>query len=414
MTEIATDLQGGADALDRADPLRHFRSRFLDPGPQLVAYLDGNSLGRPLADTGARLWSFVAGAWGDRLIRSWDESWMEAPFALGDRLGEVCLGAAAGQSVIADSTSVLIYKLLRAALAARPGRDEIVMSRADFPTDRYLAEGVCAETGARLVWIEPAHDGGVTPELLSGVLSERTAVVLLSHIAYRSGFLADAAALTALTHEAGAAVIWDLCHSAGSVPIALDEWGVDYAVGCTYKYLNAGPGSPAFAYVRADLQEGLQQPLSGWMGAANPFDMTAPYAPAAGMRRMLTGTPPVLAMQPLAAMIELIAEAGMAAIREKSVLLTERAIALSDTLLAPYDVRLASPRESQHRGSHVTIDHPSMREVTAHVWEHGVIPDFRPPDGIRLGLSPLSTSFAELDAGVAAIRDALAIHAQRG
>lgn len=396
-----------AEALDGADPLGHFRSRFLDPGPALVAYLDGNSLGRPVADAGERLSEFIAGPWGDRLIRSWDEEWMELPFRVGDRLAEVCLGAAPGQTVVADSTSVLIYKLLRAAIAARPGRTEIIASREDFPTDRYLAQGVAEETGSSVVWLEPRHDDGVSVDDVRAVLSERTSVVLLSHVAYRSGFLADAAAITALAHEHGALVIWDVCHSVGSVPLAFDDWGVDFGVGCTYKYLNGGPGSPAFAYVRADLQDDLRQPLPGWMGASDPFDMTEPYRAAPGMRRMLTGTPPVLAMQPLIGMLDLIAEAGMPAIREKSIQLTERAIALSEKHLSPYGVRLASPRDADRRGSHVTIDHPDFRAVTAHIWEQGVIPDFRPPDGIRLGLSPLSTSFAELDAGVEAIRAAL-------
>ncbi|MCA0179886.1 MAG: aminotransferase class V-fold PLP-dependent enzyme [Actinobacteria bacterium] len=400
-----------ARALDAADPLAPFRGRFLDPGPSVVAYLDGNSLGRPLAETGAHLWSFVAREWGDRLIRAWDESWMDFPFRLGDRLGEVCLGAAAGQCVVADSTSVLIYKLLRAALAAAPERDEIVMSRGDFPTDRYLAEGVAAETGARIVWLEPSMDGGVSVESVAKVVGERTAVVLLSHIAYRSGFLADAPAITAAAHATGARVIWDLCHSVGAVPMSLDAWEVDYAVGCTYKYLNGGPGAPAFAYVAARHQDSFQQPLSGWMGAADPFAMTSPYAPAEGMRRMLTGTPPILAMQPLVEMVAMIAEAGIDAIRAKSVMLTERAIELSDELLTPFGVRLSSPRDAAQRGGHVTIDHPAFEEVTLQLWEQGVIPDFRPPDGIRLGLSPLSTSFAELDLGIEAIREALAARA---
>lgn len=397
-----------ARSMDSADPLRPFRSRFLDPGPQVLAYLDGNSLGRPLAETGAHLWSFVCRDWGDRLIRSWDEGWMDLPFALGDRLGAACLGAAAGQCVIADSTSVLLYKVLRAALAAQPGRDEIIMSANDFPTDRYLAEAVAAETGSRIVWLETPPEGGVGVEQVEAALSQRTAVVVLSHIAYRSGFIADAPALTALAHAAGARIIWDLCHSAGVFPIALDAWDVDYAVGCTYKYLNGGPGSPALAYVAARHQDSLQQPLTGWMGAAAPFEMTAPFTPAAGMRRLLTGTPPVLAMQPLIEMAALIAEVGIDAIREKSVLLTERAIALSDAVLTPLGVRLASPRAAELRGSHVTLDHPAFQDVTARLWRRGVIPDFRPPDGIRLGLSPLTTSFAELDAGIEAIREELA------
>ncbi|ASN53696.1 kynureninase [Sinomonas sp. R1AF57] len=399
-----------AAALDAADPLAAFRGRFLEPeGEPVVAYLDGNSLGRPLADIGDRLAAFTAGPWGQRLIRAWDEEWMDEPFRLGDRLGEVVLGAAAGQTVVADSTSVMIYKLVRAALdAAGRGRDELVIDRENFPTDRFLVEGIAAERGSTLRWVTPDPATGVTAADVEAALSPRTAVVLLSHIAYRSGYVADAPAITDAVHRAGALVVWDLCHSAGSVPVELDAWGVDLAVGCTYKYLNGGPGSPAFGYVRAGLQETLQQPIWGWMGAADPFGMTESYVPAAGMRRFITGTPPILAMQPLSAMVELIAEAGgIDAVRAKSVLLTEFAAALADRDLAPLGVQFASPRDPSVRGSHITINHPRFREVTALLWERGVIPDFRPPHGLRIGLSPLSTSFAEVEAGIEAIRAAL-------
>lgn len=405
-----------AAALDAADPLARFRDRFLAAGgPEgdgVVAYLDGNSLGRPLADLGERLAEFTAGPWGNRLIRAWDERWMDEPVRLGDRLAEVVLGAGPGQTVVADSTSVMIYKLVRAALdaQARPDarRDEIVIDRGNFPTDRFLVEGIAAERGATIRWIEPDPATGVTTADVEAALSPRTAVVLLSHVAYRSGFVADAAAITDAVHRAGALVVWDLCHSAGSVPLELDAWDVDLAVGCTYKYLNGGPGSPAFGYVRAGLQDQLLQPIWGWMGAADPFGMTESYTPASGIRRFITGTPPILAMQPLAAMVEVIAEAGMDAIRAKSVLLTEFAAALAERLLAPYGVEFASPRDPAVRGSHVTLNHPRFREVTAALWERGVIPDFRPPHGLRIGLSPLSTSFAEVQAGIEAIRDALA------
>jgi kynureninase len=397
-----------AAQLDAADPLAGFRDRFLHPaGEHVVAYLDGNSLGRPLAETPARLAEFIGTEWGERLIRSWDERWMDEPTALGDRLGAVVLGAGPGQTVVADSTSVMLYKLLRAALGGRPGRDEIVVDRDNFPTDRFLVEGIAAERGARIRWIQADPATGVRPDDVAAVVGPRTAVVLLSHVAYRSGFLADAPAITALVHDAGALVLWDLCHSAGSVPVELDAWGVDLAVGCTYKYLNGGPGAPAFGYVRAGLQQQLQQPIWGWMGAHEPFGMSRDYRPAEDVRRFLTGTPPILAMQPLKHMVELISEAGMDAVREKSVLLTERAVVLADELLAPLGVELASPRDPAERGSHITVNHPRFREVTAALWERGVIPDFRPPHGLRIGLSPLSTSFAELQAGMEAVRDAL-------
>ncbi|WP_077488143.1 kynureninase [Sinomonas mesophila] len=404
-----------AAALDAADPLASFRDRFLMPdaahGGPVVAYLDGNSLGRPLAVTAERLAEFTAGPWGNRLIRAWDEQWMAEPVRLGDRLGEIVLGAGLGQTVVADSTSVMIYKLVRGALDAQmaqdPARNEIVIDRENFPTDRFLVEGIAAERGASIRWIEPDPDAGVRPADVEAALSPRTSVVLLSHVAYRSGFMADAAAITDAVHRAGALVVWDLCHSAGSVPVELDAWGADLAVGCTYKYLNGGPGSPAFGYVRRELQDRLAQPIWGWMGAADPFGMTESYTPAAGIRRFITGTPPILAMQPLKAMVELIAEAGMDAVRAKSIRLTEFAAALSDELLAPLGVELASPRDPAERGSHFTLNHPRFREATAVLWERGVIPDFRPPHGLRVGLSPLSTSFAEVRAGIEAVRDAL-------
>lgn len=393
-----------ARQLDAADPLAGYRARFVAADdPSVVAYLDGNSLGRPLAVTGERLAGFVADAWGRRLIRSWDEAWMAEPVSVGDRLAEVVLGAAPGQVIVADSTTVLLYKLIRAGLGARPGRDEIIIDRANFPTDRFLVDGIAAEHGLTVRYLSPPHAAGVRPADLAAALSGRTALVVLSHVAYRSGFLADMDAVTRAVHDAGALVLWDLCHSAGALPVELDACDVDLAAGCTYKYLNGGPGSPAFGYVASRLQEELRQPIWGWMGASDPFAMGPEYQPAPGMRKFISGTPPVLAMQPLKDMLELIAEAGLAAVRRKSVALTEHAIALADELLAPLGAVLASPRDAAERGSHVTVDHPRFAEVTAAVWQRGVIPDFRPPDGIRIGLSPLSTSFAELERGLEAI-----------
>jgi len=408
MNSTAAPALASAADLDAADPLASYRDRFLHCGSQeIVAYLDGNSLGRPLVATAARMKEFIDGEWGTRLIRSWDEAWMQEPFRVGDKLGEVALGAAPGQTVVADSTSVMLYKLLRAAMMGRPGRDEIVVDRENFPSDRFLVEGIAAELGATIRWITPDPAGGVSVDEVRQVIGAKTAVVLLSHVAYRSGFLADAPVITKTVRDAGALVLWDLCHSVGSVPIQLDAWNVDLAVGCTYKYLNGGPGAPAFAYIRSDLQDQLQQPLWGWMGAQDPFGMTAEYRPANDIRRFLTGTPPILAMQPLTHMLDLIAETGIEAIREKSVLLTERATALYDQNLAPLGVELTSPRDPAQRGSHITIDHPCFQDVVRLLWERGVIPDFRAPQGLRVGLSPLSTSFAELEAGMAAIRDAL-------
>jgi kynureninase len=399
-----------ARALDAADPLAGHRDAFAGAESPLV-YFDGNSLGRPLRVTAQRLADFVSAEWGGRLIRGWDESWMQMPFRIGDRLGHLALGAAAGQTVIGDSTTVLLYKLLRAALAERsasdPARVEIVVGRDDFPTDRYLVEGIAAERGARVVWIEVDTTRGVDADLLRAAVGPRTAVVLLSHVSYRSGYLADAETLTRIAHEAGALVLWDLCHSAGSVPVELDAWGVDLAVGCTYKYLNGGPGSPAFAYVAARHQSALTQPIQGWMGAADVFSMGPRYEPADGMRRFLSGTPPVLAMRAMEDTLDLIQDAGITAIRDKSVALTAFALRVSDGILAPLGVTLASPRDPAERGGHVTLSHPAMRAVTARLWAQDVIPDYRDPRGLRIGLAPLSTSFAETLTGLEAVAEAV-------
>ena len=391
-----------AAALDADDPLGRFRERFV-PAPDVVAYLDGNSLGRPLAASLDRVDAVMRTQWAERLIRGWDEGWLELPVRLGDELGRVALGAAPGQTVIGDSTTVLLYKLIRAAIELRPGRDELVIDRDDFPTDRYLVESIAAERGLTLRWID---EGDVTPERVAAVLSERTAVVVLSAIAYRSGYLAELPAITALVHDAGALMLWDLCHSAGVLPHELDAWGVDLAVGCTYKYLNGGPGAPAFAYVRAGLLDTFRQPITGWLGSARPFEMGQGYRPGPGMRRVLSGTPPVLGMVGLQDSLALVSEAGLPAIRAKSIALTEFAIELTAELLP--DAVLATPRDPARRGSHITLDHPGFESIMPRLWARGVIPDFRRPTGIRLGLSPLSTSFAEVELGVQAIAEELA------
>lgn len=390
--------------LDAADPLARYRDLF-EPSPGLVAYLDGNSLGRPLTASIESTTAFLREQWAGRLIRGWDEGWLDLPLTVGDELGRVALGAAPGQVAIGDSTTVLLYKLVRAALDARPGRSEIVLDRDNFPTDRYVVEGIAADRGLTIRWIETDAAAGVTPELVAAAVGPATALALFSSVAYRSGWLADVPEITRIVREAGALTLWDLSHSVGSVPTPLDGWGVDLAVGCGYKYLNGGPGAPAFLYVRSDLQSQLRQPIQGWLGTATPFEMGQGYTAAAGIRGFLSGTPPIVAMQPMRAMIALIARVGMDAVRAKSVALTEHAIALVDELLP--EATLSSPREPDRRGGHITIDHPAFAALIPRLWQQGVIPDFRRPSGIRLGLSPLSTSFAEVEAGIRAIRSAL-------
>ena len=394
------------NALDTADPLAAYRDRFVGAASPLV-YFDGNSLGRPLSVTGPRLARFVEEEWGGRLIRGWDERWMELPHVIGDELGRIAVGAAPGQTAVGDSTTVLLYKLMRAAVAARPGRTEIVIDRDNFPTDRYVAAGVARECGLTLRWIDVDTTAGVTAPLLEQAVGPSTALVVLSHVAYRSAWLADMAALTRIAHDAGALVLWDLCHSAGSVPVELDACGVDLAVGCTYKYLNGGPGSPAFAYVAARHLEELTQPIQGWLGSVDPFLMGPSYAPAEGVRRFLSGTPPIVGMIALQDMLALVDEAGIDAVRAKSVALTSYAVDVADELLAPSGVVLASPRDPALRGGHVTLNHPLMREATAALWERDVIPDYRDPGGLRIGLSPLSTSFEEVRRGLETVRETL-------
>jgi kynureninase len=404
---MSTDVRRHAAELDAADPLASMRDRYVGAGTDLV-YFDGNSLGRPLQVTAERLSAFVSEEWGGRLIRGWDERWYELPLTVGDRLGQVCLGAAPGQVFVGDSTTVLLYKLIRAAVDAAPaGRDEIVIDTDNFPTDRYLVTSIAAERGMQVRWVDVRRDAGVTADLLSEALGERTALVVLSHVAYRSAHLADGAGLTRIVHDAGALILWDLCHSAGAVEVSLDEWGADLAVGCSYKYLNAGPGAPAFGYVATRHLGSLRQPITGWMGHADPFLMGPDWTPSPGVRAFISGTPPITGMLPLLDQLDVVEEAGMAAIRAKSVALTEFAIELCETELSAYDVVLASPRDPNERGGHVTLNHPRMREATRVLWRQDVIPDYRDPEGLRLGLSPLSTSFDEVARGFQAIGNAL-------
>jgi kynureninase len=400
---LTDDLLARAQALDAADPLGQFREKFLDSG--VLSYLDGNSLGRPLEATARLMDEFIRGQWAGRLIRGWTDGWLEWPLRLGDRLGTVALGAAAGQVVVADSTTVLLYKLARAAVDARPGRRKVVLDTDNFPTDRYVLEGIAAERGLSLEWIETDPAAGITERQVADAVDADTALVLFSHVAYRSGWLADAAAISRVAHDAGALAMWDLSHSAGSVPVALDAWGVDIAVGCTYKYLNGGPGAPAFAYLRAGLQEELRQPIWGWMGHRASFEMGPGHEFAPGVRALLSGTPPILGMVPLHANLDVLAEAGVDRVRAKSLLLTGYALEFAERWLTPLGVRVVSPREAGRRGGHVTLRRPGFADLLEPLWDRGVIPDYRQPDGIRIGPAPLSTSFVELHRGLSVLRE---------
>jgi kynureninase len=380
--------------LDGADPLAGFRDRFAPLEPGLI-YLDGNSLGMLPAATVQRVAEVIRQEWGAGLIRSWAH-WMDLPGQAGDLLGEHLLGAAPGQVVVGDSTTVNLYKLACAALDARPGRPVLVTDDDNFPTDRYVLDGIAARSGGQLRLIRTDIDQGIRPDDVRAAIGPDSALVCLSHVAYRSGALADMAAITRLAHDAGALVLWDLCHSAGSVPVDLDGCGADLAVGCTYKYLNAGPGAPAFLYVRRDLQDQLTQPIQGWFSQQDQFSMGPRYEPVPGITRFTTGTPNIPGTAAVQEGTRLLAEAGIHALRDKGIRLTSYLIELADAWLAPLGATLASPRDAARRGSHVCLSYPEAGQVSAALTRAGVIGDFRTPDRIRLGPAPITTRFTDV------------------
>jgi kynureninase len=393
-----------AEQLDADDPLAPFLDRF-EPIPDGLIYLDGNSLGRPPRQTRHELERLLIHEWNERLIRSWNETWMELPQTVGDRLGQHLLGAAPGTTLIADSTSVCFYKLAAAALAARPNRGMIITDTDNFPTDRYILEGLAAQTGCEIEWVQSDPRTGPQLEQLEPMLDTDVALVTFSHVSYRSAQIADMYGITQMAHAAGALVLWDLSHSVGAVPVHLKDNAVDLAVGCTYKYLNGGPGAPAFLYVDELLQPALRQPIWGWLGRADPFEMGPRYEPAPGITSFTTGTPPILGLTAARAGIELSIEAGIDAIRAKSTKLTGYAIELADELLQPLGVAIGSPRDAARRGGHVALVHPHARTLTAQLAEHNVLADFRAPDVIRIGLSPLTTRFTDVYDGLQTLKN---------
>jgi kynureninase len=387
---------------DACDPLAAFRDRFACDDPSLI-YLDGNSLGMlPLATAG-RIADVVRREWGAGLIRSWGH-WIELPRQAGDELGAHLLGAAAGQVLVCDSTTVNLYKLARAALAARPGRRRVVTDDDNFPTDRYVLAGVAAECGADLHFIGTDMDTGVTVQQVADAVDDSTALVSLSHVAYRSGALAQMAEITQVVHERGALMLWDLCHSAGAVPVELDSSGADLAVGCTYKYLNAGPGSPAFLYVSAGLQDRLRQPVQGWFSQRDQFQMGPTYDPVPGIGRFQLGTPDVIGTAAVQEGARLLAEAGIERVRAKGMALTSYLTELADAWLAPLGFELASPRDPARRGSHVCLRHPEAWRISQALIAAGVIGDYRAPGRLRLGTAALTTRYTDVWDAVSLIR----------
>ncbi len=407
---MTTDISPGAAtdpaALDAADPLASFRDRFVIPDPEVI-YLDGNSLGRPPKAALERLTRVAAEEWAGELIRGWTH-WLADPRRVGDLLGTALLGARPDEVAICDSTTIDFYRLASAALDARPGRRIIVTDRANFPTDRYVLEGLARDRNREIAWLDPDPVDGPTPGEVQAVLAAHdgdVALVTLTHVNYRSAAIADLPAITRLAHDAGALVLWDLSHSAGSVPVELAANDVDLAVGCTYKYLNGGPGAPAYLYIRSDLQAALRNPIQGWFGQADQFEMGQGFRPAPGITGWLTGTPGILGLAAAEEGIRVSAEAGIERIRAKGIALTEYAIALHDAWLAPLGFTLGSPRDAARRGSHISVRRRDARLLTAAMIAAGVLPDFRAPDSIRLGLSPLTTRFADVARGMEILRD---------
>lgn len=387
--------RGDALARDAADPLAAYRQRFVDDDPELI-YLDGNSLGRLPAATADRLHHVAREEWGRGLVRSWSD-WIDLPARVGDRIGTHLLGAAPGQTVVSDSTTVNLFKLAAAALDARPGRRVILTDDDNFPTDRYVLEGLAAQRGLELRMLPSDVDEGLSLDTLTGALDGDTALVSLSHVAYRSGALLDMAAVNALVRDAGALMLWDLCHSAGSVPIELDATGAHLAVGCTYKYLNAGPGAPAFLYVRSELQRELRQPIWGWFGQRDQFAMGPAYDPAGDITRFLTGTPQILGIAAVEEGVAVLAEAGIGPLRAEGTALTSYLIELADAWLAPLGFAVASPRDPARRGSHVCLYHPDAWRISQALIERAaVVPDYRTPDRLRLGPAPLTTGYTDV------------------
>ena len=388
---------------DAADPLAGFRAAF--DLPDGLIYLDGNSLGafpRRAREIAERV---LLQEWRDGLIRSWnDADWFTLPRRIGDKIAQL-IGADAGEVVMADSTSVNLFKVLNAALQLRPGRKNIVSERDNFPTDLYMAEGLAQMRGQghqlRLV------DG---PEQIGAALAEDCAVLMLTHVNYRDGRMHDMARITRLAHENGALVIWDLAHSAGAVPVDLKACDVDFAVGCTYKYLNGGPGAPAFVYAARRWQLTAEQPLSGWWGHATPFAFDAGYRPEQGIGRFLVGSPPIVSMAIAEAGIDLMLEATIAQVRAKSLLLGASFIALVRQECADLDLGLASPEDADMRGSQVSLAHPQGYAIMQALAARGVVGDYREPGILRFGFAPLYLRHADIWDAVATIKDVMITH----
>lgn len=395
--------------LDLEDPLARFRKEFYSAGEDLI-YLNGNSLGRMPVRSRDRINMLMAKEWGERLIRGWGEGWLDLPQRLGRKIARL-IGAQEDEVIVCDATSVNLYKLVMAALRFKQERYRIISDEMNFPSDLYILQGIADQLGDpyRLTILPSSDSMTLDPELIGQELDENTALLSFTHTYFKSAFVQDMAGVTDMAHQAGALVLWDLSHSTGSVPLDLNACRADLAVGCTYKYLNGGPGSPAFLYVRRDLQDQLLPSIQGWLGSRDPFNFDTSYEPGGGIDRFQVGTPPILSMAAIEGGLDIQLEAGMPALRAKSVNQTEYLIGLFDEWLAPLDFRLGSPRDPGQRGSHVSILHARASEITDSLLRGGdghapVICDFRQPDNIRLGVSPIYNSYEDIYRGMLRIR----------
>lgn len=395
-----------AQLLDRQDELASYRHRFTIADPTLI-YLDGNSLGRLPAETTSRIDRVVRHEWGERLIRSWNEGWMDTSARIGQKIARL-IGARPDEVLVGDSTSVNLFKLVSSALLSQKNRTMIVTDDLNFPSDIYILQGICDLLGQQhKLEVITSADGIYGPvDQIAASMNTNTALLTLSHTTFKSSYTYDLPTMTEFAHDVGSLVLWDLSHSAGVVPIDLNKANVDLAVGCTYKYLNGGPGAPAFMYIRRDLQEQMNNPIPGWMGHQNIFDFKLDYQPAPGLQRFITGTPPIISLQAIEPGIDLVLEAGLESIRKKSTALSEYLISLWEQNLRALGFDLKSPIETNWRGSHISLGHEEGYRIDqALIEEMNVLPDFRHPDNIRLGLAPLYTSFEEVFKAAAKIRE---------
>lgn len=398
-----------AKEMDARDDLASFRDEFVIDDPNLI-YLDGNSLGRLPRRTTLYTNRAVEQEWGERLIRGWNEGWIDLPTNLGSKIAGL-IGAQPDEVLVTDATSINLFKLVVAALRAKPDRPSIVSDVFNFPSDLYIIQGIIDLLGQKhhLVLIPSADGIAIEPEDVTGAIDGNTALVCLTHVAFKSAFMYDMAWVTNLVHRAGSLVLWDLCHSVGAVPLDLNGCGVDLAVGCTYKYLNGGPGSPAFLYVRRDLQPQLLQPIWGWFASKKPFAFDPEFEPAEGISRFRVGTLPIISMKALEPALDILLEAGQERLRAKSVEQTSYLIFLADRWLAPLGFTLGTPRQANFRGSHVSLQHPEAYRITRALIESPppaikVVPDFREPDNVRLGIAPIYTSFLDIYRALERIR----------